>query len=106
MILPITAGVIPFAVLVFKNYLDNVPNELLEAAQIDGAGPFMILRKIILPLSISISVVVVIWTFLMTWNDYFTAFACLVIISIPVMLLYLFLQKYIEDGITSGSIKN
>ena len=55
MILPITAGVIPFAVLVFKNYLDNAPNELLEATQIDGAGPFMILRKIILPLSISIS---------------------------------------------------
>ena len=54
MILPITAGVIPFAVLVFKNYLDNVPNELLEAAQIDVAGPFMILIKIILPLSISI----------------------------------------------------
>ncbi len=141
MILPITAGVIPFAVLVFKNYLDNLPNELLEAAQIDGAGPFMILRKIILPLSLSISVVVVIWTFLMTWNDYFTAlafvrdkemlpvthlpnyfimntmgqgnmpdygpfFACLVLISIPVMALYLFLQKYIEDGITSGSIKN
>ena len=99
-----------------------------------------ILRKIVLPLSVSISVVVVIWTFLMTWNDYFTAlayvrdktllpvthlpnyfiiktqgsgnipdygpfFACLVLISLPVMLLYLFLQKYIEDGITSGSIK-
>ena len=38
--------------------------------------------------------------------DYEPFFACLVIISIPVMLLYLFLQKYIEDGITSGSIKN
>ena len=75
MILPITAGVIPFAVLVFKNFLDNVPNELLEAAQIDGAGSFMILRKIILPLSLSISAVVIIWTFLMTWNDYFTALA-------------------------------
>lgn len=140
MILPITAGVIPFAVLLFKNYLDNIPNELLEAAKIDGASSYVILRKIVLPLSVSISVVVIIWTFLMTWNDYFTAlayvrdktllpvthlpnyfiiktqgsgnipdygpfFACLVLISLPVMLLYLFLQKYIEDGITSGSIK-
>ena len=75
MILPITAGVIPFAVLIFKNFLDNVPNELLEAAKIDGAGSFVILRKIIMPISMSISVVVIIWTFLMTWNDYFTALA-------------------------------
>ena len=140
MILPITAGVIPFAVLIFKNFLDNVPNELLEAAKIDGAGSFVILRKIIMPISMSISVVVIIWTFLMTWNDYFTAlafvrdkemlpvthlpnyflrntmgsgnmpdygpfFACLVLISLPVMILYIFLQRYIEDGITSGSIK-
>ena len=37
--------------------------------------------------------------------DYGPFFACLVLISLPVMLLYLFLQKYIEDGITSGSIK-
>ena len=140
MILPITAGVIPFAVLIFKNYLDNIPNELFDAAKIDGASSFLILRKIVLPLSVSISVVVVIWTFLMTWNDYFTAlafvrdkellpvthlpnyfirstmgagnipdygpfFACLVLISLPVIILYLLLQKYIEDGITSGSIK-
>ena len=140
MILPITAGVIPFAVLLFKNFLDNVPNELLDAAKIDGAGSFMILRKIIMPISMSMSVVVIIWTFLMTWNDYFTAlafvrdkemlpvthlpnyflrntmgsgnmpdygpfFACLVLISLPVMILYIFLQRYIEDGITSGSIK-
>ena len=140
MILPITAGVIPFAVLVFKNYLDNIPNELFDAAKIDGASSFLILRKIVLPLSVSISVVVIIWTFLMTWNDYFTAlafvrdkellpvthlpnyfirstmgsgnipdygpfFACLVLISLPVIILYLLLQNYIEDGITSGSIK-
>ena len=140
MILPITAGVIPFAVLIFKNYLDNIPNELFDAAKIDGASSFLILRKIVLPLSVSISVVVVIWTFLMTWNDYFTAlafvrdkellpvthlpnyfirstmgagnipdygpfFACLVLISLPVIILYLLLQNYIEDGITSGSIK-
>ena len=140
MILPITAGVIPFAVLIFKNYLDNMPNELFDAAKIDGASSFLILRKIVLPLSVSISVVVIIWTFLMTWNDYFTAlafvrdkellpvthlpnyfirstmgsgnipdygpfFACLVLISLPVIILYLLLQNYIEDGITSGSIK-
>ena len=140
MILPITAGVIPFAVLIFKNYLDNIPNELFDAAKIDGASSFLILRKIVLPLSVSISVVVIIWTFLMTWNDYFTAlafvrdkellpvthlpnyfirstmgsgnipdygpfFACLVLISLPVIILYLLLQNYIEDGITSGSIK-
>ncbi len=140
MILPITASVIPFAVLIFKNYLDNIPNELFDAAKIDGASSFLILRKIVLPLTVSISVVVIIWTFLMTWNDYFTAlafvrdkellpvthlpnyfirstmgsgnipdygpfFACLVLISLPVIILYLLLQKYIEDGITSGSIK-
>lgn len=141
MILPISAGIIPFAILLFKNYMDNIPNDLIEAAKIDGAGPLYILRKIILPLSSSISVVVIIWTFLMTWNDYATAlffvrdkellpvthlpnyfnmatmsagnipdygpfFACLVLISLPIMLVYLFLQRYIEDGITAGASKN
>jgi ABC-type maltose transport system permease subunit len=37
--------------------------------------------------------------------DYGPFFACLVLISLPVMFLYLFLQRYIEDGITSGAIK-
>ena len=38
--------------------------------------------------------------------DYGPFFACLVLISLPIMIVYIFLQKYIEDGITAGASKN
>jgi raffinose/stachyose/melibiose transport system permease protein len=138
MILPITAGMIPFGVLTMRNWLEGLPDEILDAARIDGCTTFTTLRLIVMPLSKAISIVVIIWTFLSTWNDYFTAlvyirademlplthlpnffirremtnvpdmgpiFASLVLISIPVMITYVLLQRYFEDGIVSGALK-
>jgi raffinose/stachyose/melibiose transport system permease protein len=132
---PISAFTIPFTLLLVRNFLDEIPGQLLDAARIDGCNSFTMLLHIMLPLSKPISVVVVIWTFLGSWNEYllglvfmrsddmklitqapqffagqYTAdtgkiFASLVLISLPVMIAYLLLQRYFEDGLTSGSLK-
>ena len=132
---PYAAFGIPFTLLLMRNFLDEVPDTLIEAAKIDGGNSFQVLMHIIMPLAKPISIVVVIWTFLSSWNEYFMAlvfmrneamymitqapqfymgtytsdtgkiFASLVLISLPVVIAYLFLQKYFENGMTSGSIK-
>jgi len=135
LVLPYTAFGLPFTLLLMRNFFDGLPDELLDAARIDGCNSFTALLWIVVPLSKSISLVVVIWTFLTAWNEYFLAlvfmrketmqvvtqapqfftdfydadvgkiFAALVLISLPVMITYLSLQKYFEDGIVSGSLK-
>jgi raffinose/stachyose/melibiose transport system permease protein len=138
MILPFTAFSLPFTVLLMRNYFDGIPTELLDAAMIDGCNSLNALWWIILPMSKAISIVVVIWTFLSSWNDYFTAlvyirsdemlpvthlpnflvrlqgvaapdigpvFATLVLISLPLIVTYILLQRYFEDGIVSGALK-
>ncbi len=59
-----------FTTLFFRNFYLSVPEELVKAARIDGAGFFLIFRKIILPLSGPIFVVSVIWQFTQIWNDF------------------------------------
>lgn len=135
LILPYSAFALPFTLLLVRNFLDSIPNECIEASRIDGCNSFTTLLWIVLPLSRAISVVVIVWTFLGAWNEYFLAlvfmrdpsmqmitqapqffvgvysqdtgkiFAALVLISLPVMVLYLLLQKYFENGIISGSVK-
>ena len=138
LILPLTAGVLPFGTLLMRNFLDGLPDELLDAAKIDGCNSFTALVWVIMPLSKPISIVVIIWSFLGAWNDYFTAlvyirddnmlplthlpnffirremtnvpdmgpiFASLVLISLPILITYIFLQRYFEDGLVSGALK-
>jgi len=59
-----------FTTLFFRNYYISVPNELVNAARIDGAGFWMIFFRIILPISTPILVVSVIWQFTQIWNDF------------------------------------
>jgi glucose/mannose transport system permease protein len=61
---------IGFTTLFFRNYYVTIPDELVKAATIDGAGFFTIFWRIILPLSIPIIVVTVIWQFTQIWNDF------------------------------------
>ena len=59
-----------FTTLFFRNFYVAVPDELIKAARIDGAGFFTIFRRILLPLSPPILVVSVIWQFTQIWNDF------------------------------------
>ncbi|WP_343563860.1 carbohydrate ABC transporter permease [Kiloniella sp. b19] len=61
---------LPFTVLFFRNYYINIPDDLIKAATIDGAGFFTIFWRILLPLSPPIIVVTIIWQFTQIWNDF------------------------------------
>ncbi|HIB20891.1 MAG TPA: carbohydrate ABC transporter permease [Rhodospirillales bacterium] len=61
---------IGFTTLFFRNYYVTIPDELVKSATIDGAGFFTIFWRIMLPLSIPIIVVTVIWQFTQIWNDF------------------------------------
>lgn len=65
----ITYG-IPFTTLFFRNYFVSIPNELIRAARVDGAGFWRILYRILLPVSWPIVMVAVIWQFTSIWNDF------------------------------------
>jgi glucose/mannose transport system permease protein len=62
-----------FTTLFCRNYYVNIPDDLIKAARIDGAGFWRIFRKIILPLSPPILIVTVIWQFTNIWNEFLFA---------------------------------
>ncbi len=64
---------IPICTLIFRNYYAAIPNELIEAARVDGASMVRVYRSIIVPLSIPGFVVVLIWQFTSAWNDFLFA---------------------------------
>jgi raffinose/stachyose/melibiose transport system permease protein len=134
-VLPIAAFVIPFTLLLVRNFVAGIPDELLEAARVDGCTDFATLVRIVLPLSKPIAAVVLLWAFISSWNEFLLplvflrddakqtitqvpqafnglyyqdqgkVFAALVLISLPVMITYVALQKYFERGLTAGAIK-
>lgn len=61
---------IPFTTLFFRNYFVTVPNDIMRAARIDGAGFWAILYRVLLPISWPIIMVAVIWQFTGIWNDF------------------------------------
>jgi len=61
---------IPFTTLFFRNYFTSIPDDLINAARIDGAGFWMIFLRILLPVSLPIIMVSVIWQFTSIWNDF------------------------------------
>jgi multiple sugar transport system permease protein len=63
-------GVNAFAIFVLKNFFDGLPSELFDAAKVDGAGPIQILRRIVVPLSRPILIVLSILTFVGLWKDF------------------------------------
>jgi len=61
---------IAFTTMLFRNYYVSVPSDLVKAARVDGAGFFLIFRKIFLPISLPIFTVCIIWQFTQIWNDF------------------------------------
>jgi glucose/mannose transport system permease protein len=61
---------LPFTTMFFRNYYVTIPDEIIKAAKIDGAGFFRIFRKVILPVSAPIFVVTIIWQTTQIWNDF------------------------------------
>ena len=126
---------LPITTLMFRNYYMDVPNELIEAAHIDGTGMFGAYWRILIPLSVPAFVVVVIWQFTNIWNEFLFAvtvtsdpakqpitvalvnlagsqvvewnvqMAGALLAALPTLLVYIFLGKYLIRGLLAGSVK-
>src|SRR5262249_33245572 len=59
-----------FGIFMVRQFMVSIPDELLEAARLDGAGEFRILLPIVLPLSKPVIAVLIIFTFMWRWNDF------------------------------------
>ncbi|MDO8548984.1 MAG: carbohydrate ABC transporter permease [Ignavibacteria bacterium] len=124
-----------FGIFLIRQYVMSIPDSLLEAAKMDGATDFQIYRRVIIPLATPILVTLAIFTFLGTWNDFLWPLIALtdnsmytlpvslanlmgehtkdpelmmagsVITIIPVIIVFLVLQKYYVRGIMMGSVK-
>lgn len=122
----------PTAIFMFHGFVKSVPRELEESAAIDGAGRFYTFFVIVLPLLRTIIATIAVIDALWLWNDFLLPLlvvregtiqlaqmrfngqflkdygamtASLTISSLPIILFYLFLQKYIIKGIAAGAVK-
>lgn len=134
-ILPIAALQLPFTILLTRNFDNGIPNELMEAARIDGAGIFSTFWYVILPLTKPIASSIIVLTLISSWNAYlmpllflqspdmqtvtllpqyfqgeFTndqtkILAAAVLTAIPEIIIYLLMQKNFEKGMSAGALK-
>jgi raffinose/stachyose/melibiose transport system permease protein len=132
---PYLAFGIPFEVLVLQSFFRQLPDELIEAAKMDGAGPWRIFFTLILPLSTPALVTVLILDAVATWNEFLFALillssdahktipvgllnfqgqfannntglaAGILIAVVPILIAYIFLQRWIVGGLTAGATK-
>lgn len=72
-VLPYIALIAPMVLLMLKSQMDSIPNEIMEAARIDGCGDFHFFRAMAIPLSKPAIIVSIIWAFLNSWNEYLFA---------------------------------
>lgn len=127
---------LPYAIIMMTGYFNTIPRELDEAVRMDGAGSFTALWRVLVPISVPGIVSVGIYTFMIAWNEYLFALtltrttdmrtvpigiqllmgqhsyewnqimAMSILGSIPVLILFLVLQRYFISGLAAGSVKS
>lgn len=127
--------VTPFGIFLVKQYIESLPLEIENAARLDGAGNWSVIFRIVFPLCLPILTVVGIYTFISNWNSFLFPFiftndesmrtlpvglafytgkqsidwghlmAGAAISALPILLIFLLLQKQIIKGLTSGALK-
>ncbi len=135
LVLVYSTTAIPFCVWTLKGYFDSLPRELFEAARVDGAGPVRIFWSIVLPLARPGIAVTALFSFMTAWNEFIMASTFLtdeskytlpvmiqssvgqfsadwgkfaagaIVTSLPVMIVFYVLQKYLVGGLTAGAVK-
>lgn len=126
---------LPFSIILFEGFIKNIPLDIDESAAIDGSSPLRTFSSIIFPLLKPVTVTCIITVSIAVWNEfmiplyllssskYWTlpltvynffgqyssnwnyVFANLIICSLPILILYLLLQKHIIAGMTAGAVK-
>ena len=129
------ATALPFTIWTMKGYYDTIPYSLEEAARIDGCNQFQAFGRVILPLAAPALVITALFAFMTAWSEYLVAAQILqdsdlwtlplglksfesnmstewglygaasLIVTIPVVVLFLMLSKYLVSGLTLGSVK-
>lgn len=124
-----------FSTFILNGFMEGIPHELEEAAMIDGASSFTLLTRIILPLSKAGLSAVAIFNIVYVWNNFWfpliflssqrkkplpvgllafmgqetvafgKLFAAIMILTLPVIIIYLALQKQFVHGVTAGAVK-
>jgi multiple sugar transport system permease protein len=127
---------VPFGVLIFSAFMSRIPDELVQAARIDGAGAVRTFLRIIMPVSRNAVVTVSLFAFLWAWSDFLFAntldgggtlqpitlgiyryignnnqewnaiMATAVVASIPAAVLLVIAQRYVAAGVTAGAVKD
>jgi multiple sugar transport system permease protein len=127
---------VPFGVLIFTAFMSRIPNELLHAARIDGAGTLRTFTSIVVPVSRNAVITVSLFAFLWAWSDFLFAntldsggglqpitlgiyayignnnqqwnaiMATAVVASIPAAVLLVLAQRYVAAGATTGAVKD
>lgn len=135
LILPYTAMGLPLAIYLLKVYLDALPQELFDAARVDGAGDVRMFLVLALPLLRPGLATVAIFSALAAWNEFLLAllyiqddalktiptgllafssryqtdygllFSALSIVTLPMIVIYVVFNRQIVEGITAGSLK-
>jgi ABC-type glycerol-3-phosphate transport system permease component len=135
LIIAYTSFALPFCVWMLKGFFDRVPRELDEAALIDGTGRFGAFVRVALPLAMPGIVATAIFSFLVAWNEFLFAVALTsspqmylltvgiasnigqfriqwndlmagaVVATVPIILLYGVLERYLVEGLTAGAVK-
>jgi multiple sugar transport system permease protein len=135
LILTMVSFATPYAIWVLRQYADNIPHELDEAAKVDGATPLQIFWRVYIPLITPALVAIGTYALLLAWNEYLYAFllissetlhtlpvalgyflssddspwallmATAIIYSLPPAALYYSVRRYMVTGLTSGSVK-
>ncbi len=130
-----TATALPFCVWQMKGYYDTIPATLEEAARIDGCSPWQAFYLVIFPLAAPALVITALFSFMTAWNEYVVANVVLqevdmftlplglkmfqgsmvtqwglyaagaLVVSIPVVALFLILSRYLISGLTLGAVK-
>jgi arabinogalactan oligomer/maltooligosaccharide transport system permease protein len=130
-----TATALPFTIWTMKGYYDTIPYSLEEAARIDGCSQFQAFAQVILPLAAPALVITALFSFMTAWSEYLVAAQILqdsglwtlplglksfesnmstewglygassIIVTIPVVFLFLSLSRYLVSGLTLGSVK-
>lgn len=126
---------LPFCIWQMKSYYDTIPRELEEAALLDGCSAWMTFYKIILPISSPALVITALFSFMSSWSEYVVAAVVLqdpelytlplglksfqaslatqwglyaagaLIVSVPVLILFISISRYLVSGLTMGSVK-
>ena len=135
LIIAYSATALPFTVWQMKGYYDTIPVSLEEAAMIDGAGPVYSFYRIILPLALPAIAITALFSFMTAWSEYLVAAVLLqdqalytlpiglkqftsnmevawglysagaIVVSIPVVVMFLLLSRWLISGLTLGSVK-